>query len=104
MDGKLAVQHHKIFSENPSAILEIFYLLANRPEIEGIRARTLRLLTLAGKRIDQDFRDNPVHQALFMAIIRSPHRSTITMVAMKRYGVLVKLHPGLWTDSGTDAI
>lgn len=27
VDGKLAVQHHKIFSENPSAILEIFYLL-----------------------------------------------------------------------------
>ncbi|MCO8080994.1 [protein-PII] uridylyltransferase [Acinetobacter lwoffii] len=88
VDGKLAVQHHKIFSENPNAILEIFYLLANRPEIEGIRARTLRLLTLAGKRIDQDFRDNPVHQALFMAIIRSPHRLYDTMVAMKRYGVL----------------
>ena len=88
VDGKLAVQHHKIFSENPSAILEIFYLLANRPEIEGIRARTLRLLTLAGKRINQDFRDNPVHQALFMAIIRSPHRLYDTMVAMKRYGVL----------------
>lgn len=88
VDGKLAVQHHKIFSENPSAILEIFYLLANRPEIEGIRARTLRLLTLAGKRIDQDFRDNPVHQALFMAIIRSPHRLYDTMVVMKRYGVL----------------
>ena len=82
------MQHHKIFSENPNAILEIFYLLANRPEIEGIRARTLRLLTLAGKRIDQDFRDNPVHQALFMAIIRSPHRLYDTMVAMKRYGVL----------------
>ena len=88
VDGKLAVQHHKIFSENPNAILEIFYLLANRPEIEGIRARTLRLLTLAGKRIDQVFRDNPVHQALFMAIIRSPHRLYDTMVAMKRYGVL----------------
>jgi [protein-PII] uridylyltransferase len=88
VDGKLAVQHHKIFSENPSAILEIFYLLANRPEIQGIRARTLRLLTLAGKRIDQDFRDNPVHQALFMAIIRSPHRLYDTLVAMKRYGVL----------------
>ncbi|MFC2995825.1 [protein-PII] uridylyltransferase [Acinetobacter sichuanensis] len=88
VDGKLAVQHHKIFAEKPSAILEIFYLLANRPEIEGIRARTLRLLTLAAKRINQNFRDNPAHQALFMAIIRSPHRLYDTMVAMKRYGVL----------------
>lgn len=88
VDGKLAVQHHKIFAEKPSAILEIFYILANRPEIEGIRARTLRLLTLAAKRIDQNYRLNPAHQALFMAIIRSPHGLYETMVAMKRYGVL----------------
>lgn len=88
VDGKLAVQHHKIFAENPSAILELFYFLANRPEIEGIRARTLRLLILAAKRIDQAYRDNPEHQALFMAIIRSPYRLYDTMVAMKRYGVL----------------
>lgn len=89
VDGKLAVQHHKIFSEKPSAILEIFYLLASRPEIEGIRARTLRLLILAGKRIDQNFRDNPQHQALFMSIIRGAnHRLYDTLLAMKRYGVL----------------
>ncbi|WP_180011650.1 MULTISPECIES: [protein-PII] uridylyltransferase [unclassified Acinetobacter] len=100
VDGKLAVQHHKIFSEKPSAILEIFYLLANRPEIEGIRARTLRLLTLAAKRIDQDFRDNAVHQALFMAIIRSPHRLYETLVAMKRYGVLGKYIPAFGQITG----
>lgn len=88
VDNKLAVQHHKIFSERPSAILEIFYILANRPEIEGIRARTLRLLTLAAKRIDHSYRNHPAHQALFMAIIRSPHRLYDTLVAMKRYGVL----------------
>ena len=87
VDGKLAVQHHKVFAEHPSAILELFYLLANHSEINGIRARTLRLLVLAAKRIDQRFRDNPEHQALFMSIIRSPHLYD-TMVAMKRYGVL----------------
>lgn len=88
VDDKLAVVHHKVFSESPSAILEVFYLMANRPEIKGIRARTLRLLLLAAKKIDQSFRDNPVHQALFMAILRSPHGLYDTLVAMKRYGVL----------------
>jgi [protein-PII] uridylyltransferase len=88
VDGKLAVQHHKIFAERPSAILELFYILANRPDIQGIRARTLRLLTLAAKRIDHNYRNNPEHQALFMAIIRSPHRLYDTLVAMKRYSVL----------------
>ncbi|MCH4247315.1 MAG: [protein-PII] uridylyltransferase [Acinetobacter populi] len=88
VDDKLAVTHHKVFSESPSAILEVFYLMANRTDIQGIRARTLRLLILAAKKIDQNFRDNPVHQALFMAIIRSPYRLYETLVAMKRYGVL----------------
>ncbi|GAA5014185.1 [protein-PII] uridylyltransferase [Acinetobacter puyangensis] len=88
VDDKLAVTHHKVFSESPSAILEVFYLMANRTDIQGIRARTLRLLILAAKKIDQNFRDNPIHQALFMAIIRSPYRLYETLVAMKRYGVL----------------
>ncbi|MEG2826669.1 MAG: [protein-PII] uridylyltransferase [Acinetobacter sp.] len=99
VDGKLAVQHHKVFSEEPSAILELFYLLANRPEIAGIRARTLRLLVLAAKRIDQRFRDNPEHQALFMSIIRSPHLYD-TMVAMKRYGVLGNYIPAFGQITG----
>ncbi|MFT4020378.1 MAG: [protein-PII] uridylyltransferase [Acinetobacter sp.] len=88
VDHKIAVQHHKIFAENPSAILEIFYILATHPEIEGIRARTLRLLTLAAKGIDQTFRDNPQNQTLFMAIIRSATRLFETLTAMKRYGIL----------------
>ncbi|WP_336937143.1 [protein-PII] uridylyltransferase [Acinetobacter modestus] len=99
VDSKLAVQHHKVFSEEPSAILELFYLLANRPEITGIRARTLRLLVLAAKRIDQRFRDNPEHQALFMSIIRSPHLYD-TMVAMKRYGVLGNYIPSFGQITG----
>ncbi|RUP36223.1 MAG: [protein-PII] uridylyltransferase [Acinetobacter sp.] len=99
VDGKLAVQHHKVFSEEPIAILELFYLLANRPEIAGIRARTLRLLVLAAKRIDQRFRDNPEHQALFMSIIRSPHLYD-TMVAMKRYCVLGNYIPAFGQITG----
>ena len=100
VDGKLAVQHHKIFSERPHAILELFYLLANRPEIQGIRARTLRLLTLAAKNIDQNFRDQPEHQTLFMDIIRSPHRLYETLVAMKRYGVLGNYIPAFGQITG----
>ena len=100
VDNKLAVQHHKVFSETPSAILELFYLLANHPEITGIRARTLRLLVLAAKHIDQAFRDNPTHQALFMSIIRSPHRLYETMVAMKRYGVLGNYIPAFGQITG----
>lgn len=88
VDGKIAVQHHKVFAEDPSAILEIFHLLTISPEIQGIRARTLRLLALAAKRIDQSFRENPKHQALFMSIIRTSSRLYEVLSAMKRYGIL----------------
>ena len=100
VDGKLAVQHHKVFSEHPSAILELFYLLANHPEIEGIRARTLRLLILAAKNIDQAYRDKPEHRELFMQIIRSPYRLYDTLVAMKRYGVLGNYLPAFGQITG----
>lgn len=100
VDGKLAVTHHKVFAESPQAILEIFFLMANRPEIQGIRARTLRLLILAARKIDQTFRSNPAHQALFMAIIRSPHRLYETLVAMKRYGVLNNYIPAFGKING----
>lgn len=82
--------------------LELFYLLANHSEINGIRAHTLRLLVLAAKRIDQRFRDNPEHQALFMSIIRSPHLYD-TMVAMKRYGVWAII-PAFWANHWLNAI
>lgn len=90
---KLAVKHHRVFSENPSALLEIFFLMANHAEVRGIRARTLRLLMLGAKTIDTRFRDNPLHQALFMAILRSPHQLYETLLAMKRYGVLGRYLP-----------
>ena len=83
---KLAVKHHRVFSENPSALLEIFFLMANHAEVRGIRARTLRLLMLGAKAIDTRFRDNPLHQALFMAILRSPHQLYETLLAMKQIG------------------
>ncbi|MEY4516676.1 MAG: [protein-PII] uridylyltransferase [Pseudomonadota bacterium] len=86
--GCLAVRHHRVFAETPSAILELFELMSHHEHIVGIRARTLRLLMLAGKSIDDHFRAQPEHRALFMRIIRAPFRLYETLRAMKRYGVL----------------
>ncbi|RYZ89981.1 MAG: HD domain-containing protein, partial [Moraxellaceae bacterium] len=91
--NKIAVSHHRVFSHTPSAILELFHLMANQPEIIGIRAKTLRLLMLAAKSIDDNFRKNSVHRAMFMAILRAPYHLYHTLHAMKRYGVLGKYIP-----------
>lgn len=85
----LTISHHRVFAEHPSAILEVFYLMASMPQAAGIRARTLRLLMLAARHnIDDAFRADPRHRALFMAILRAPYRLYETFHAMKRYGVL----------------
>ncbi|AXI02959.1 [protein-PII] uridylyltransferase [Aquirhabdus parva] len=93
INGKISARHHRVFSETPSSILEIFFLMASRNDAIGIRARTLRLLMLAVKGIDDAFRQNPMHRALFMAIIRGRYRLYETFQAMKRYGVLGKYLP-----------
>lgn len=98
--GKISVTHHRVFSQTPSAILELFFLMANQPDNKGIRARTLRLLMLAAKAIDENFRSNPVHRALFMAILRAPHNLYDTLHAMKRYGVLGKYIPAFGQITG----
>lgn len=91
--GKLAVRHHRVFAETPSAILEIFFQISSNLEITGIRARTLRLLMLAAKSIDPNFRQSTAHRGLFMAILRAPFRLYETLRAMKRYGVLGQYLP-----------
>ncbi|XID75862.1 [protein-PII] uridylyltransferase [Alkanindiges sp. WGS2144] len=91
--NKIAVCHHRVFSQTPSAIFELFHFMANQPDIIGIRAKTLRLLMLAAKTIDDNFRNDPMHRAMFMAILRAPYHLYHTLHAMKRYGVLGQYIP-----------
>jgi [protein-PII] uridylyltransferase len=93
VNQKISVRHHRVFSETPSAILELFFFMASRDDVAGVRARTLRLLMLAAQGIDESFGQNPSHKALFMAIIRGQHHLYETFLAMKRYGVLGRYLP-----------
>jgi [protein-PII] uridylyltransferase len=93
INGKVSARHHRVFSESPNSILEIFFLMTSREDAIGIRARTLRLLMLAVKGIDEAFRHNPTNRAIFMAIIRGRYHLYETFQAMKRYGVLGKYLP-----------
>lgn len=88
VDHKIAVQHHHVFSEYPETLLELFYLLATYPNIQGIRARTLRLLVLSAKKIDLNFRENKNNQDCFMRILRDAPDIYFILSEMKRYGVL----------------
>lgn len=92
-ENLIEVIHSKIFKEHPSALLEIFVLLAQHEHIDGIRASTIRLIRSHCYLIDDAFRENAQNKHLFMTLLRSPHRLFTQLRRMKRYGVLAQYIP-----------
>lgn len=92
-NGYIEVVYPEVFQHQPSALLEIFVLMAQNPEIEAIRASTIRLLRDNRRLIDEDYRHKPQNAALFMELLRSPHKMTLQIRRMARYGILGRYLP-----------
>ena len=91
--GFLDVAHAKVFEECPPALLEVFLLLAQHPDIEDVRASTIRLIRDHLHLIDERFRADSTARGLFMDILRQPHGITHNLRRMNRYGVLAAYLP-----------
>ncbi len=87
-NGSLEARSEEVFARTPSALLELFVLLQQNPDIKGVRASTLRALARSLWLIDEEFRQNPRHHRLFMEIIRAPVGVTHELRRMNTYGVL----------------
>ena len=96
---QIAISHHRVFSQHPEAILEMF-LLMGQYGIKNIRTRTLRALKIAARGIDQTYRDNPEHQALFLENIKEQNYLFHRLRAMNRYGVLGNYIPAFAQVTG----
>jgi [protein-PII] uridylyltransferase len=86
--GYLEVSNDKVFEKTPSALLEIFVLMAQNQHISGIRAATIRLIRDNAYLIDENFRNDPRNTRQFMELLRSPHKVAQQLRRMNRYGVL----------------
>ncbi len=91
--GFLEVSHADIFSLYPFAMLEIFLLLQQNPELKGVRAQTIRLLREHRYLIDDNFRQDIRNRSLFMEILRQPLGLTHELRRMDRYGILAGYLP-----------
>ena len=91
--GYIQARSRAVFREHPSALLELFLLMAEHPEIEGVRADTIRLIRDHRHQIDDLYRDDPHHQYLFMSLLRSGGNVARQLRRMNRYGVLGKYLP-----------
>ncbi len=92
-NNKIEVSNNKVFINHPSALLEIFVLMAQHENIKGVRASTIRLIRQSRYLIDDDFRRSSRNQKLFIELLRSPYRVTTQIKRMKRYGVLGRYIP-----------
>ncbi len=89
----LEVTHAEVFARYPSALLELFVLLQQNPELRGVRAETIRLIGAHAALIDEEFRQNPRHHRLFMEILCAPVGVTHELRRMNLYGVLGRYIP-----------
>lgn len=91
--GFLEVTRDDVFQRNPSALLELFLVLQQHPEIHGVRASTIRLLREHRHLIDESFRSDLANRSLFMEILRQPSGITHEFRRMNRYGILAAYWP-----------
>ncbi|MCV6605263.1 MAG: HD domain-containing protein, partial [Porticoccaceae bacterium] len=83
----LEVTHKKVFSENPSSLLDIFIHLS-RTKLERIRPSTIRQILGHIHLIDDEFRSQPHNQQLFLELFKQPYQLSTILQRMTRYGVL----------------
>ena len=92
-DGYLEVVHEHVFTRAPFAILEVFVLLAQHPEIKGVRAETIRLLRDHRYLIDDEFRQDIRNTSLFIELFKSNQGIHRNLRRMNRYGILGRYLP-----------
>jgi [protein-PII] uridylyltransferase len=93
VNGLIDIAEEDTFEKTPSAILEIFLLLAQNPELKGMTARALRAVWHARLRIDDGFRRDPSNRAFFLLILQAPRGVTQALRQMNQTSVLGRYLP-----------
>ena len=88
VNGYVEVTRKDVFRRYPFALLEVFLLLQQHPDLEGVRASTIRLIRANRHRIDDRFRADIRARSLFLEILRQPRGITHELHRMHRYGIL----------------
>lgn len=91
--GRLDIQRSDCFARNPALILRAFLCMQQHPELTGMSARTVRAIWHARRRIDAQFRRNPVNQDLFLRILKQPHGVADALYRMTMLNILPRYLP-----------
>ena len=91
--GFIEVIHDGVFKRYPFALLEIFLILEQHPELKGVRANTIRLIREHRYLINEQFRSDLRCKSLFMEIMRQTEGVTHELRRMNLYGILAAYLP-----------
>ena len=92
-NGQLEIRSPNVFQETPSAMLELYKIMGERENIQGIRANTMRALRDNLDLVDEAYRNTPKNTNLFLDIIASRYRMTSVLRSMKHIGLLGRYLP-----------
>ncbi|WP_319379727.1 [protein-PII] uridylyltransferase [Thiomicrorhabdus sp.] len=88
INGYLDIVHPQVFSDNPTALLEVFIVLESLQEVQGLRSNAIRSIRDHLHLINDEFRRDPINKALFMEIFRQPKGINAAVKRMHGYGIL----------------
>jgi [protein-PII] uridylyltransferase len=87
-NGYIEARREDLFQNEPSAMLEVFLLCAQKEQIIAVGAPTIRLMRDSHDKIDDAFRADEKNKQTFLEILRSPHKMTRQLRRMTRFGIL----------------
>ena len=93
VNGLINIVRDDTFEATPSAMLEVFLIIAHYKELKGMTARTLRALWHARFKIDSAFRRDPVNRSLFLQILQAPQGITHALRGMNQTSILGRYLP-----------
>ena len=98
--GQLEVNDASVFERYPFALLELFVLLQRHPDIDGVRAATIRLVRRHLHLVDDAFRADLTCRSLFLEMFRQPHGLSRALRRMHTYGILGRYLPAFGQVTG----
>ncbi|MBU4609869.1 [protein-PII] uridylyltransferase [Achromobacter sp. GG226] len=91
--GLLDIRLDDAFERKPTLLLRAFLVMQQHSELTGMSARMVRALWHARRRIDGQFRANPVNRKLFLSLLQQPRGIVHELRRMNDLGVLPQYLP-----------
>lgn len=93
VNGYLQTNNSQVFVEQPSALIEVFALLAQQPEIKGVGVSTIRQLRDNRHLVDENLRNDSQAKEFFLQVLTSSNQVALQLERMSRYGILGRFIP-----------